>query len=29
MDEQVTDNAAMHRFELPIEDGGGAIAAAY
>ena len=29
MDEQVTENAAMHRFELPIEGGDGAIAAAY
>jgi predicted GNAT family acetyltransferase len=26
---KVTENAAMHRFELPIEDGEGAIAAAY
>ena len=29
MDEQVTENAAMHRFELPIDGGDGAIAAAY
>ena len=26
---EVTENAAMQRFELPIEDGDGAIAAAY
>lgn len=29
MAEQVTENAEMHRFELPIEGGEGAIAAAY
>lgn len=27
--EEVTENGAMHRFELPIEGGKGAIAAAY
>lgn len=29
MENQVVENAARHRFELPIEDGDGAIAAAY
>jgi uncharacterized protein len=29
MEAQVIENAAMHRFELPIEGGNGAIAAAY
>jgi predicted GNAT family acetyltransferase len=27
--DEVTENAAMHRFELPIDGGDGAIAAAY
>ena len=29
MSEQVTDNSAMHRFELPIEGSDGAVATAY